>query len=81
MALGVASGVLGFWGYHLYETKQTPMEWGKAVVDEAWMQFEDAADPSEEFIRNSVQVRPRCLQQLPRHAHALQRCVWVAYRL
>ena len=59
-ALAVAGGTVlglgGYWGYFLYSTQQHPVEWAKSVVKNAWSAYQDVADPSEEFIRNSIQV-------------------------
>ena len=53
---GVLCGLGGYWGWHLYDTKQTPVEWGTKVMDDLRSSFQDAADPTEAFIRNSLMV-------------------------
>lgn len=59
MLLGLAS----YWGYILYESKQTPMEWFQTTWEAAQASFQDAADPTEEFIRNSLQPLSLVRQQ------------------
>ena len=54
---GMIGGSALYFGYHLYTTKQTPWEWATKLYGDALDAYQDAADPTEEFIRNSIQVR------------------------